>query len=672
MKSSKPEYRVIVVKNVMIPMRDGVKLAADLIMPDAEGKFPAILQYHPYRKDDLTLTNNEAHHYFAQRGFVGVRLDVRGTGSSEGHSVLEYSPEEQRDSYDAIEWLAKRDWCNGNVGMWGISYSGQTSMTAAFLNPPHLKAVIPMYFSDDRYLADCHYLGGSLRIPVDWAFYGINMVAMNVSPPYPELVGGKWKELWIERLEKSEPWLLSWIEHQVQGPFWRSGSVVDKYDQVKCPVYLIAGWRDGYPGPSARIYSNLKSPKKLLIGPWLHNRPDTGIPGPRIHFFNEMQKWWDHWLKGIENGVMEEPPVCIYVQKYDYPTADRDMTSGFWRYEKNWPIDRTEMVSFFFCEGGLLSKEPSGSEKGEKDSYRYIPTVGTALGHFSAAGPGVLYVDQRVDEALSLNYTTPPLLKDVEITGFPKAILHASSTADIAGFVVKLNDVAEDGTSAFVSKGYLNATRRNSFERPEPLTPGEIYELHIPLKATSWVFEKGHRIRVSIQSGDWWNLWPTPKKAVNNIYRNRIEQSRITLPLISPSKEDLPKPVFLPPIPLEKITDVQQTPSDYLVVRDYFKKTTSVISNSSISVKVPGLNSFVSRKGDMKVTASDANPESVSLRARSRLSFPHSDNRIDVTSMVSLKSTTDHYHVIINLDVNLDNKQYFQKNWTRTIERVLA
>jgi putative CocE/NonD family hydrolase len=672
MKSSKPEYQVKVVKNIMIPMRDGVRLAADLIMPDAEGKYPALLQYHPYRKDDVSLTNNEAHHYFAQRGYVGVRLDVRGTGSSEGHSTLEYSPEEQRDSYDAIEWLAKQDWCNGNVGMWGISYSGQTSMTAGFLNPPHLKAIIPMYHCDDRYLGDCHYGGGSLRIPVDWAFYGSWMVAMNASPPYPEHVGGKWKELWTERLEKSEPWLLSWIEHQVQGPFWRSVSITGKYDQVKCPVYIIAGWRDGYPSASIRMYANLKSPKKLLVGPWLHNRPDTGIPGPRIHFFHEMQRWWDHWLKGIQNGVMEEPPVCLYVQKYDYPMADRDMTSGSWRFEKKWPIERTNKTSFFLHENGLLSNDPSGSEKGVKDAYKYIPTVGTTQGHFSAAGPSVLYVDQRLDEALSLNYSTPPLSEDLEITGFPEAVLYVSSSSDIAGFVVKLNDVDEDGTSAIVSKGYLNATRRNSFESPEPLTPGEVYKLHIPLKATSWVFEKGHRIRVSIQSSDWWNIWPTPKNAVNSIYRNKVEQSRIMLPIIPPSNSDLPRPVFLAPPHPAKITDVQMSPSEYSVVRDYFKKTTSVVSKSSSSIKVPELNSYMSSKQDVKVTASDLNPESVSLKSTSKLSYPHSDNMIDVTSFVSLKSTVEHYHVIINLDIEINKRPYFHKNWTRTVERVLA
>jgi len=649
-----------------------VKIAADLIMPDGKGKFPAIVEYMPYRKDDLTLPLNDTHYFFARRGYVGVRLDVRGTGSSEGYSIYEYSPEEQRDSYDAIQWLGEQEWCNGNVGIWGTSYGGQTAMTAAFLAPSHLKAAIPLYFSDDRYLADCHYIGGSLRVPVDWGFYGIWMVAMNAAPPYPELVGEKWAEMWKERLEKSEPWLLSWIEHQVHSPFWKSGSVKGKYDQVKCPIFIIAGWRDGYPGAAIRIFQNLKTPKKILIGPWMHNRPDTGIPGPRIHYLHEMQKWWDYWLKGIDNGVMEEPPVCLYVQKYDYPEAYRDTTSGYWRYEKKWPIERAEETAFYFHQGGLLSKEPSEAENGEKDSYRYIPTIGTSIGHFSAAGPRVLYLDQRIDEAFSLNYTSPPLTEDVEVTGFPKAILFVSSTADIAAFVVKLNDVAEDGTSAFVSKGYLNATRRNSFTSPEPLKPGEVYELTIPMEATSWIFEKKHRIRVSIQSGDWPNVWPTPRKAVNSIYRNKIQQSRVILPTIPPSSDELPKPEFLPPPPPIKIAEVQGDAPEYYLLRDYYNKTVSIIAKSSRTLKVPEINSYVVDKGEMKATASDTHPERASVKATRHLTISQGSTCFEIVSSDLLRSTADDYHVIINLNINIDGKPYFQKEWTRTIKRILA
>jgi len=671
-KPFEPKYRVKIKKNVKIPMRDGINLAADLLMPEVKGKYPAVMLYLPYRKDDILSGESDALQYLARRGYVGVRLDVRGTGSSEGHTIHEYSSEEQRDSYDAIQWLGDQDWCNGNVGMYGLSYGGQVSMTAAFLNPPNLKAIIPMGFSDDRYLADCHYVGGSLRVPQDYEFYGIWMVAMNAMPLYPELIGEKWAEMWKTRLEKSEPWLLPWLEHQVHGPFWKSGSVKYRYEKVRSPVYMMAGWQDGYPDSAIRIYQNLKTPKKLLIGPWMHIRPDRGIPGPKIHYFHEMQRWFDYWLKGIESDIMEEPPVCVYVQKYDYPVASRDITSGYWKYEKSWPITRTRETSLYFHPEGNLSYEPCEGEKGEGDSYEYLPTVGTTLQWFaSCLGPMVLSIDQRYDEAFSLNYTSPPLEEDMEVTGFPNAILYVSSTADIAGFAVKLNDVAEDGASANVSHGYLNATRRNSFTEPEPLTPGEVYELNIPLKSTSWLFEKGHRIRVSIQSGHWHNVWPTPKKSINSIYLNKIQRSKIILPTVTPSTDDLPEPRFLdPPPPAEP--KLRQISPEYRIIRDHYNRTATVVAKNYYTQDLPELDAHNEMRLETLATASETHPEKASVKSKHALTIRQGDNFFEITSSDLLRSTAEHYHIIVNLDVKVNGGQFFQKEWTRTIKRVLA
>src|SRR5262245_62072445 len=221
-----PKYKVRVEKFVQVPVRDGVKLAATLIRPDAEGKFPAIVEYIPYRKDDVTYGINDAHHYFAERGFVGVRLDVRGTGSSEGVNTDEYMPVEQTDGFDAIEWLAKQPWCNGKVGMFGTSYGGFTCVQVAMHRPPSLKAIAPMYATDDRYTDDCHYTpGGSMRMYYDVGTYGNAMVAMNALPPYPEFAGERWADLWKQRLEENDPYLLTWMKQQVDGPYWRAASL---------------------------------------------------------------------------------------------------------------------------------------------------------------------------------------------------------------------------------------------------------------------------------------------------------------------------------------------------------------------------------------------------------------------------------------------------------------
>src|SRR5262245_46046735 len=189
----KPRYKVRLERNVQMPTRDGTKLSADLIRPDADGRFPAIIEYIPYRKDDLTQGGYDAHYYFAERGFIGVRLDVRGTGSSEGVNTDEYMPVEQKDAFDAVEWCAKQLWSNGRLGMFGTSYGGCTCIQVAMHRPPHLKAIVPMYATDDRYTDDCHYTpGGSMRMYYDVGTYGGSMVAINALPPVAEYVGPKW------------------------------------------------------------------------------------------------------------------------------------------------------------------------------------------------------------------------------------------------------------------------------------------------------------------------------------------------------------------------------------------------------------------------------------------------------------------------------------------------
>ncbi len=209
----------------MIPTRDGKRLSGDVFRPDAEGRFPVIIMYHPYRKDDVGRGGVGEHFYFAERGLASVRLDARGTGTSEGINTDEYRLQEQLDGYDAVEWMAGQPWCNGNVGMYGGSYSGFTAMQVASHRPPHLKAIVPLYVTDDRYTDDCHYdRGGNMRMYYDVGTYGGNMVAMNALPPLPELAGAKWAETWKERLENNQPYLLEWVKHQVDGPYWKNGS----------------------------------------------------------------------------------------------------------------------------------------------------------------------------------------------------------------------------------------------------------------------------------------------------------------------------------------------------------------------------------------------------------------------------------------------------------------
>src|SRR5947208_2918102 len=323
----KASYKVQTQRAVMIPMRDGKRLSADVFRPDAEGRFPVIMMYHPYRKDDVGRGGVGEHFYFAERGLASVRLDARGTGTSEGVNTDEYRLQEQEDGYDAVEWLARQPWSNGNIGMYGASYSGFTALQVASHRPPHLKAIVPMYATDDRYTDDCHYTpGGSMRMYYDVGTYGGTMVAMNALPPVEDYLGEQWAEVWKKRLEENEPYLLKWMKHQVDGPYWRGASLRPGYDRIQCPVFLIGGWRDGYANAMLRTYTKLKGPRKLLMGPWVHSRPNVSVPGPRIDYLNEVARFFGHWLRDEDTGVMKEPAVAVYMQEYAKPDRTLDVT----------------------------------------------------------------------------------------------------------------------------------------------------------------------------------------------------------------------------------------------------------------------------------------------------------------------------------------------------------
>ncbi len=654
-------------------MRDGIHLACDLIIPEEEGRYPGVLIYHPYRKDDLSIANNDALYLFAKHGYVGIRLDVRGTGSSEGYSTEEYSPEETRDCVDAINWFAKQDWCTGKLGMFGFSYSGQTSMIAALNAPESLKAIACAYFSDDRYAADCHYSGGSVAPFVDYAVYGPFMTLREALPPYPEYSGESWEAMWRERLEKSRPWAISWLEHPLEEDYWHPGSVKYHYDKVKAATFLIDGWRDGYPGPALRMYQNLKVPKKLLIGPWLHTRPDTGIPGPKIRIYHEMIKWWDRWLKGINNGIEVEPPITIYVQKYDPPSALRDLTSGYWRYEEEWPITRMREKTLYLNLGGELSEKISTGSEDSKASFEYKAHVGLMSGLFSATSPHILPLDQRPDEAYSLNFTSALLDQDLEVTGFPRALIYVSSTATVASFAVRLSDACESGAVTLVTKGAMNATRWKSYSEPEALVPGKIYPLEIELNPTSWIFERNHRIRLSISSSDWPNMWPTPDPANNSIFMSKTRPSHIILPTVSERETwTIGEPRYDVPEPLYNPVDFYIKPDEAELVQDLYRKGLTLRTSHPTSIRLRDIGVEIEGIQESDVAVSLENPACAHAKGTEKIIMKRRDHAIDAKAENLLTSTHDSFNLLVSIEIKLDGFPYYSRSWTRIFKRILS
>jgi putative CocE/NonD family hydrolase len=636
-------------------MRDGVKLSAHIRRPDAEGRFPAIMNYTPYRKGPLVEGTRDP---MVERGYASVVFDIRGTGDSEGWNDSIYSGTERQDGYDMVEWIAEQPWCDGNVGMWGISFGAVVSLQMAGAAPPHLKAIIARSGTDDPY-TEWTNPGGCLRLYM-YQCYAAIMAARNFAPPDPREWGERWEEVWQERLNKNIPWGMSWIRNLEDGPFWRERSLRGKYDKVKCAVFVVGGWADWYYTPLLRIFQNLSVPKRALIGPWCHQWPDQGIPGPRIDWQREAFKWWDYWLKGIDTGVMDGPPLTIFIREYSKPATILAEDKGEFRCENEWPIARTQYTPLYLRDNGQLRRQPpSEKEEGSgKDELQFDPRVGTCSG-MQGGGPfninWVMPLDQRPDEVHSLSYTSEVLTDEMEVIGLPRVVLHFSSTAEVTLLAVKLCDVAPDGTSALVTKGYLNVTHRESHDNPSFIEPGKVYEIEVELLACAYRLKRGHRIRLNIANADFLNVWPTPKLCTNTIYRGPDRASRIILPIVGAGTEPVPGPDLhlSPDVPrIEELT----RPS-FCVGRDIINDlATSEYENPEI-------------KNKARFTVSAKNPANASLHSEGSFSCNYDGKEIETHATCLTESDAANFHHSVDLTVTIDGKEYFRKSWKESVPR---
>lgn len=701
-------YDVEVRYDVRIPVRDGLELSANLWLPSPSSpdeRFPAVLEYIPYRKDDWRANVDHGRmSYFAERGFAGCRVDIRGTGSSPGVARDEYTPDETHDGYDAVEWLAAQPWCNGNVGMWGISYGGFTAIQVAMLRPPHLKAIVPVYATDDRYTDDVHYLGGCLT-GSELAQYAVSMVGMNALPPRLDYAGGDWAALWRERLEATPPWLIEWLRQQTDGPYWRQGSLAPDYERLTCPMLLIGGWADGYTSAMLRMLERCtRAPRRGIIGPWVHSMPEDAYPAPNVDSLHEMVRFFDHWLRGAANGVMDEPVLTLFRQEYTPPEAFPPRVNGAWHAEAAYPIERREHRAWTLGEGTLeeaagdrqqaiehRTQEPGGERPGDHaqggvsagsrslapllaaDLLPHRPTIGTRAGLCYGAGgaPNGLARDLRPDEALSLVYTAPPLDGPLDVIGFPEALLFLSASAPVATVVVRLTDVAPDGTSALVSTGVLNLTHRESHSAPAPLVPGAVYRVPVQLKATGYRFLAGHRVRLTIATAAWPVIWPSPYRYELSLHRGEATPSRLILPVVPPGGA--------PPAPALKATppDVaavgggrEETPM-WQIVEDVIDQAVTVrIFGGDTTLLPDGRSLFSSER--IELTAYHHDPARTRLYNEVVYTLTEHGYTTDVRATGSIRSTERDLHVDVQLTVLLNGSTFFQKAWLESVPRQLV
>jgi putative CocE/NonD family hydrolase len=542
--------RVREIEHTPIPLTDGTRLAARIWLPEdaAAHPVPAILEYLPYRKRWGTHERDAlTHPYLAGHGYAAVRVDIRGSGESDGLLFDEYARQEQDDALEVIAWLAAQPWCSGAVGMMGISWGGFNALQVAARRPAALKAIITLCSTDDRYADDVHFMGGAL-LPAKFGWASFFFGAM-ANPPDPALVGERWRTMWEERLANEELFLERWLRHQRRDAYWKHGSVCEDWDAIRCPVYAVGGWTDGYTNAIPRLLEHLRVPRKGLIGPWAHAYPHFALPGPQIGFLQEALRWWDHWLKDEPTGVMDEPMLRAWMTESVPPAPFHEELPGRWVAEPSWP-PLVERRRWHLTDAGLTTDADPLAPR----PVRSAQDVGKEAGAWCPFGRAPDQAgDQAADDARSLVFETAPLTERLEILGAPVAEFEIASDRSLANLVVRLSDVRPDGGVLRVSFGILNLAHRESHAAPTPLTPGQRFRVRIKLNDTGSAFPAGHRVRVAISTAYWPMIWPSPEAATVTIFGGALE-----LPVRAPRPEDAALAPF--PAPETAIPEPRTTP----------------------------------------------------------------------------------------------------------------
>ena len=650
--------RVRVVEHLWIPMRDGARLAARMWIPEdaATSPVPAIVEYVPYRRRDFTRVRDEpVHHYFAGHGYASLRVDVRGSGDSDGLLADEYSEEELADGSALIAWIAAQPWCTGAVGMMGKSWGGFNALQVAARRPPGLEAVISLCASDDRYADDAHYMGGCLlNENLTW---GCVLMTFAALPPDPAIVGERWRATWLERLDGAVLFPETWLRHQRRDAYWQRGSVCEDLARIACPVYAVGGWADAYTNAVPRLLAGLPGPTKALVGPWGHVYPHMGIPGPAIGFLQEALGWWDRWLRGVENGITEGPSYRVWL-------GDR------WVAEAAWPSPHIGWRQYVLDEHRLSARAVVPS----RVDVRSPQWVGRGAGEwcwFGDDGDGP--ADQRQDDAASTVFDSEPLGERVDVLGSPVVVLEVSADRPRAMLAVRLNEVLPDGSSRRVTYGLLDLAHRAGHERPEPLEPGRRCTVTLVLNHVAHAFASGSRLRLALSTSYWPVAWPTPDAVGVTVH---LGASRLELPVRPPDPADdrllrFGAPEGAPPPAYEELRPARVERS---VVREGDETVHTIVSEGgAFHAGGPGrlaeIDLDLCEWSRRCYRIRDDDPLSARAEVEHRVALRRAEWTIRVESRASLRATREAFELSAELDAFDGETRVRSRRWDRRIPR---
>jgi len=652
-----------IIENEWITLKDGTRLGARLWIPDGApgSRSPVVLEYLPYRKRDVTRRkDNDTGKKLAQYGIAYARVDIRGSGDSDGLLRGEYTRQQQADALEIIAWLAEQHWSTGSVGMRGISWGGFNTLQIAALAPP------PCCFTDNQFTDDAHYYGGALSNPN--YYWGVMFQSVLGAPPDPDVVGDSWRQMWLKRLEGQPPILAEWTSHQRFDDHWKVGSVAVDYSRIKCPVYAVGGLNDHFVDVNARVIAHLKVPRKCLIGPWAHNWPDAGDPGPSLEWIGEELRWWEHWLKGVDTGIMDEPMFRVYVCDRTAIEVYPQDTPGRWVAEDVWPSPRIQSTVFFLNADGLSPK--SGEQK--KLSYKGDKIVGTLRGEPDAFFfPTDLPQEQTPDDKQSLLFDSLPLPADLEIVGNPRLKIHISADVPVAKLAVRLMELTPDGKSWLVCAGLLNLTHRESHEHPTPLEQGKAYDVEVPLAFVSQRLRSGNRLRVALAENFWPLVWPSPQIATLTMTTG---VSSLVLP-VRPAKaiEDAPHARVLRNAVRERtmvnargaLQEVKSGPDEQGWVR--IEKTFAPLTAASPDIGTLITRGWTPAKQSMRA----GEPNSCKWAGGFTTKFQRGAWIAAIHGGFELTSTAETFHLKEFVQATESEKVVFERHWDHAIKRDL-